>query len=352
MKILINGMGCIPGTGARLLLEEFIKNGNNEHDVVCHLPFNGENDKQMLHIPQNIRIRFFKHKLWGRYFRILYELYVNVLLLINKYDVCFNFSNYGLAVVGKHFLYFHNQTLLEQGIKAGFAQGQPNVAKRWMFNNLLKKAICVVVQADHVNISLKEYCLHFKIPYPKKILVVKPCPFLGQHSNNVQKIFPFQFFYPSSNTLVKRDDLAIQSLQRVNKRDSSIGLVITCGNGTIDRNGVKVLNWLNRNEVSSQMSVCDALLFTSEAETLGLPLLESLYFEKPAVLPDLPYAREIYGEAAVYFENGRIEDVEKAVSILIKCYEAYKVKAKERKVIEFSNRVSWDKHWEIFFKNI
>lgn len=289
---------------------------------------------------------------WGRYFRILYELYVNFLLLTKRYDICFNFSNYGIGIFGKHLLYFHNQALLELNINSGFAQGKPNVIKRWMLNGLLKRAKCIVLQADHVNNKLKEYCSNFNLTYPNNVIIVRPNPFLKSFSKKGEKLFPFQLFYPSSNTLVKRDNLAVEAIEKYHKQNNRVGLVITSGSAVIESKiGVSVLNWLSREEVSSQLSICDALLFTSESETLGLPLLESLFFEKPAVLPDLPYARDIYGDAAVYFRNGNANEVAMAVNELIDHYEIYLERARERKKLEFSNRINWKEHWEIFVQN-
>lgn len=48
----------------------------------------------------------------------------------------------------------------------------------------------------------------------------------------------------------------------------------------------------------------DVVVLTSVDETVGLPLVEAMHFGKAIVAPDLPYAHDACGDAAVYFEAG------------------------------------------------
>ena len=96
------------------------------------------------------------------------------------------------------------------------------------------------------------------------------------------------------------------------------------------------------------MKTSDALLFTSERETLGLPLLEALYFEKPAVLPNKAYAREIYGDAGVYYDEDTPESVCRAILFLIDHYAIHAALAKERKFTDQKTEYSWSRHWDLF----
>lgn len=45
----------------------------------------------------------------------------------------------------------------------------------------------------------------------------------------------------------------------------------------------------------------DVVVLTSLEETVGLPLVEAMHFGKPIVVPDLPYAHDVCGDAALYF---------------------------------------------------
>ncbi|NVZ67166.1 glycosyl transferase family 1, partial [Pseudomonas gingeri] len=45
----------------------------------------------------------------------------------------------------------------------------------------------------------------------------------------------------------------------------------------------------------------DALLFLSTDESYGFPLVEAMFSGLPIICPDLPYARVLCGDEAIYF---------------------------------------------------
>ncbi len=57
----------------------------------------------------------------------------------------------------------------------------------------------------------------------------------------------------------------------------------------------------------------DALLFLSRAESLGFPLLEAMCVGLPIVCPDLPYARALCGDGAIYFDPDSVGSLHQAV---------------------------------------
>ena len=57
----------------------------------------------------------------------------------------------------------------------------------------------------------------------------------------------------------------------------------------------------------------DALLFLSRAESLGFPLLEAMCVGLPIVCPDLPYARALCGDSAIYFDPDSVGSLHQAV---------------------------------------
>lgn len=63
---------------------------------------------------------------------------------------------------------------------------------------------------------------------------------------------------------------------------------------------------LERADVFGLYRGASALVMTSRAESLGLPLAEAMQCGLVVVAPDLPYARELCGDAAVYFEAGDV----------------------------------------------
>lgn len=73
-------------------------------------------------------------------------------------------------------------------------------------------------------------------------------------------------------------------------------------------NPAPALTWINcvgllpPLEMIEAYSKVDALLFLSREESYGFPLVEAMFVGLPIVCPDLPYARKMCGEQAIYFD--------------------------------------------------
>ena len=57
----------------------------------------------------------------------------------------------------------------------------------------------------------------------------------------------------------------------------------------------------------------DALLFLSKKESYGFPLLEAMFLGLPVICPDLPYAKTLCGNQAIYFDPDSIESLRTAL---------------------------------------
>lgn len=65
---------------------------------------------------------------------------------------------------------------------------------------------------------------------------------------------------------------------------------------------IYMLGQLTADEVAHALGVCDLQVFPSVAESFGLPLVEAMAAGCANVVSDLPYARDVAGDAAVYFD--------------------------------------------------
>jgi glycosyltransferase involved in cell wall biosynthesis len=54
-------------------------------------------------------------------------------------------------------------------------------------------------------------------------------------------------------------------------------------------------------------------LFLSLSESLGFPLVEAMWIGLPIICPDLPYARVLCGDEAIYFDPEKISSLQAAV---------------------------------------
>jgi hypothetical protein len=57
----------------------------------------------------------------------------------------------------------------------------------------------------------------------------------------------------------------------------------------------------------------DALVYLSTTESYGLPLIEAMHIGLPVVAPDLPYARTLCGDEAIYFDVSDVESLRLAL---------------------------------------
>ena len=63
-------------------------------------------------------------------------------------------------------------------------------------------------------------------------------------------------------------------------------------------------------------AISDALLFLSIDESYGLPLIEAMRLGLPIVCPDLPYARILCADQAIFFNPSNILSLESSIKLL------------------------------------
>lgn len=79
---------------------------------------------------------------------------------------------------------------------------------------------------------------------------------------------------------------------------------------------VQCRGFLSPQEMIAEYSRVDALLFLSKEESYGFPLVEAMFVGLPIVCPDLPYARTLCGDQAIYFQPDLPDSLLKALNTL------------------------------------
>jgi glycosyltransferase involved in cell wall biosynthesis len=120
--------------------------------------------------------------------------------------------------------------------------------------------------------------------------------------------------YPHKNhkllSVITRANADIWPVQR---------LVLTVGN---DLNPAPTVPWidcvgfLSAQQMIQAYSHTDALLFLSRDESYGFPLVEAMFVGLPIICPDLPYARILCGEQAIYFNPNHVASLKMAIETL------------------------------------
>ncbi len=193
-------------------------------------------------------------------------------------------------------------------------------ALRWFFRRSLKVSDGVIVQT-----AIMEDYVRKTIGAPKFIQVV---PKAVENSDDVdhcplpslqQKMFEcglgkdvFTCLYVATNTPHKNhktiiDALDILAIERVNVRVvltlSQDELLVIGGEKAlrlIQKGHLVPIGWTQKNYLKSLYGACDACLMPSVLESLSSAHLEAMQWGNPQITSDLPYARELCGDAAVY----------------------------------------------------
>jgi glycosyltransferase involved in cell wall biosynthesis len=102
----------------------------------------------------------------------------------------------------------------------------------------------------------------------------------------------------------KADDWPVRSLKiTLDSKDNPAPKI-----GWIDCVGL-----LDSRQMVQMYCEADALLFLSTNESYGFPLIEAMYMELAIICPDLPYARAMCGNGAIYFDPLSIHSLQNAV---------------------------------------
>jgi glycosyltransferase involved in cell wall biosynthesis len=352
-NILIQGIGCTE-TGARVVLKELLKAAPKEHRywVICTTEtaydFIGRRSGQFA---DHIYVCGLSHKIFGRWLRLLLESFIAMVAILQVVDRVVNLSHYGLCLTGRFGLYVHSPLLMDFSSGTGWQEGRPNLIKRWLLHTCIRRARPFILQTEGMQLQLAQYCKIVKLPVPNnKIMRPKveiTVPVMMHRS------FVFQLFYPTSRFAHKRAELAVAAGQLVHEQYADVGLVITIPAVSEDggnQSGVKTLGRISREEVYEWFAGSDALLFTSERETLGLPLLEALEFGLPVIVPRLPYAVEILGDAGCYFEGDSPESVLAAIVDCRNNLDIWRAKIKARAQLVRRDAFTWTEHWDVLLK--
>lgn len=75
---------------------------------------------------------------------------------------------------------------------------------------------------------------------------------------------------------------------------------------------------LSPEQIVKSYSYTDGVLFLSKSESYGFPLVEAMRLGLPIICSDFPYARNLCGEVAIYFDSDDISSLKNAIQLLRK----------------------------------
>lgn len=152
-------------------------------------------------------------------------------------------------------------------------------------------------------------------PVPAWLLDFSP---VRQHSHtqpgeSLRLIYPAAFYPHKNHKLladIKPDSSPFWPIQ-------SLQLTLP-----LDMHPAKKISWiecvgfLSADEMIQAYRAVDGILFLSTEESYGFPLVEAMFVGLPIVCPDLPYARALCWDGAIYFDPRSIDSLRNAIGVL------------------------------------
>jgi len=112
-----------------------------------------------------------------------------------------------------------------------------------------------------------------------------------------------RLFYPAATYPHKNHALlySATTLHAWSQEIDKLILTVPPSKLTAEVRTVQAVGRLLSEDMRKQYALADALVFPSLAESYGLPLIEAMWLGLPILCADLPYARDLCGEEAIYF---------------------------------------------------
>jgi hypothetical protein len=193
---------------------------------------------------------------------------------------------------------------------------------RWLFRRNIKYVSNFIVQTEAMKTLLSE-------SYPETRgrihIITQPAPSWLAESGLKSTRFNskidtgLRLFYPAAYYPHKNHQILSEINQPNTWPVSELTLTIPDNeNPNRSISWIRCVDKIEPVEVLSIYETADALLFLSLSESLGFPLVEAMWLGLPIICPDLPYARTLCGEQAIYFEANNVKSLEAAVEELNK----------------------------------
>lgn len=215
---------------------------------------------------------------------------------------------------------FVQTTLLTRGASSGGYFGDIKYRMlRWLFRFNMGRVSAFIVQTGAMKSSLidtypeikdRVYIIAQSVP---DWLIESP---LQRNRPNKRTELGLRLFYPAATYPHKNHQL----LSLIKKRHATAWpvseLLLTIPENVNPNpriSWIQCVDRLESNAVIRAYETTDALLFLSISESFGFPLVEAMWIGLPIICPNLPYARALCGNNAIYFNPDNVDSLQKAI---------------------------------------
>lgn len=158
-------------------------------------------------------------------------------------------------------------------------------------------------------------------------------------SIKTKSVNSLQFLAVSTVEPRKRYDLIVSAFDLLWKENINVSLHIVGKPGWNNENVFKQIyenaeynkhlfwhkNFISDEELSELYKKSNALIFASDTEGFGSPLVEAATYGKPLIVRDIPIFREVTNNEATFFKGASANDLVDSIKNWIKLYERNKI---------------------------
>lgn len=345
MNAIVVNATALDRSGAFNILKQFIENiPNDNHEWLIFIPENVsiQNTKNNVHLEPIVGVKPMHKRLWWD------ALGLDRWLKRHGIEplACISLQNTGFRVSKKsipHFIYYH-QSIPFYPYHWNPFKGQEKTL--WFYKNIypffirlfLHKDTTIFVQLDFIKKGFVERFGHRS----EKVEVYSPAVVTVSHetSSDPSLTDNLNLFYPATAHFYKNHIVLYKAIKKFN---SKVHLYVTVPSNEEYVTSTGVIPF---EQMCAMYRKCDALVFPSYIETLGLPLLEAAQTGLPIIAADVPYAHEVLsGYDGVEFVP--FNDPEAWAKAIAKIE-----KGKRYKPIDISDRPGWKNLFESITKSL
>lgn len=218
---------------------------------------------------------------------------------------------------------FVQTPLLVRGSSTGRKLGAVKYwVARWLFRRNMQYVSNFIVQTEAMKSSLSESYPEIKgrihvIAQPAPNWLIRAQLKRTKFHNGTE--LGLRLFYPAASYPHKNHRILTEINRPATWPISELILTISANlNPNPSVPWIRCVGKLEPDAVLNAYRTADALLFLSLSESFGFPLVEAMWIGLPIICPDLPYARTLCGEQAIYFDPHNVASLHAAIAELTK----------------------------------
>ena len=262
------------------------------------------------------------NKVGNNFFFKIYS-YFKIIFTTNKNFFLISLSDLPVPFIKNQILFINQANLIDPKINQYASSSFMFMIKRFYLKIFIKRLKKIFVQSYHMKVSLiKSYKIKPKLLHVLKIPIKKTKIKFIKKKNKITKLL-----YPANHYLYKNHKIIIKALSEYPIKNLLVYFTATKSefNQYKKIKSVKRIDYYNHKNTYNVYNKFDGLIYPSKIESLGLPLIEAMHFGMPTLCANLPYAREIFGDKALYFNENSTYSVKLSILKFLRLKNSNKI---------------------------